>query len=444
MLGALLVAASYTSDGLQKRLGDDADVRVLEARLTDASPLDTLIRLFFLGAPMSWQATAEALPGLDPDRLVAAGVLEAVAEDVKATVRLVPTKDVLVALEPGTAPREGSHLLANLTVRMHFVSALQAAAGTGLHALLAARHTDRAVAIEADPRALVLIRLGALLNGLDNLEAVQGENLEPVAGHSYGLIVADPPRILSPEEDERADTRCRELVKAVAAHLSEGGFADVLVTWVLGPGEDWWAPLEHWVENTGCDAVLLLEREDDPAGYAGTHAEPDAVPRWTSFLRDLAADRVASGAIVLRRRSRGTNWIRHEVLPDTDFGPAGDQLVRTFVNQDLLASLPTDDQLLEEILAVVEPQRIEQIWRHKDEGMELESARARLEWGLGFSVGVDAYTIELLARVDGRRRLRDLFAEIARDSQLEEEVVSRAGLPAVRRLLELGFLARSS
>ena len=442
-LGSLLVAAGYTSEGLKERLGGAEDVRVLEARLTDASPLDTLFRLFFLVAPMSWQAAAEALPGLDPDRLVAAGVLEAVGDDVKATVRLVPEKDVLVAYEPGTSPSEGSHLLASLTVRMHFVSALQAAAGTGVHALLAARHTDRAVAIEADPHALALIRLGALLNGLDNLDAVEGESLEPVAGHSYGLIVADPPRILSPDEDERADTRCRELVKAVAAHLSEGGFADVLVTWVLGPGEDWWAPLEHWVEGTGCDSVLLLEREDDPAGYAGAHAEPDAVARWTSFLRDLAADRIASGAIVLRRRSRGTNWIRHEVLPDTEIGPAGDQLVRTFVNQDLLASLPTDDQLLEEVLAVVEPQRIEQIWKHRDEGMELESARVRLEWGLGFSVGVDAYTIELLARVDGRRRLRVLFAEIARDSQLEEDSVARAGLPAVRRLLELGFLARA-
>ena len=56
----------------------------------------------------------------------------------------------------------------------------------------------------------------------------------------------------------------------------------------------------------------------------------------------------------------------------------------------------------------------------------------------------DAYTIELLARVDGRRRLRDLFTEIARESQLEEDSVARAGLPAVRRLLELGFLARAS
>jgi hypothetical protein len=443
MLGSLLTAAGYTSDGLRDRLGEDTEPAVLESRLTDASPLNTLIRLFYLGTPQSWQETAAALPGLDPDRLITSGVLEAVGDDVRASVRLIPHKDVLVAYEPGAEPPQGSSLLSNMTVRMHFVSALQADAGTGLHALLAARHTDRAVAVEADPHALALIRVGALLNGLENLEAIEGEGLEPVLGHSYGLILANPPRTLSPDDEERADSHCREVVRAVAARLSEGGFAHVLATWILGPGEDWWAPLEEWVSGTGCDAVLLLEAEEDPARYAAVHAQADALPRWIEFFRGLAADRVASGAIILRRRSRGSNWARHEVLPDAQIGPAGDQVVRTFVNQDLLASLPTDDQLLDEVLAVVEPQRIEQIWRHKDEGLELETARVRLEWGFGFVVGIDTYTIELLARVDGRRRLRDLFAEIAGDSKLEEDVVSRAGLPAVRRLLELGFLARA-
>ena len=94
MLGTLLVAAGYTADGLKERLGADTNVRVVEARLTDTSPLNTLIRLFFLGAPLSWQDAAKALPGLDPDRLVAAGVLEPVGEDLKATVRVEPAKDV--------------------------------------------------------------------------------------------------------------------------------------------------------------------------------------------------------------------------------------------------------------------------------------------------------------------------------------------------------------
>jgi Methyltransferase small domain len=449
-LGSLLAAAGYTTDGLKESIGVEefsaraGDVGAQRERLGESSPRATLIRLFFLGDSMSWQEAATALPGLDPDRLEAIHVLAPAGDELRATVRIVPHRDVLVAYESGGEPPGGSAFLSNTTVRMHFVSALQAPAGSGLHALLAARHTDRVVAVDPDPRSVALIRLGALLNGLDNVEALEGAGLEPVTGHSFGLIAANPPRVLSPDADERADSLCRELVQAIAAHLSEGGFAHVLVTWILGVREDWWAPLAQWVEGRGCDALLLLEREDDPVAYAAAHtADEGELSRWTGFLRDLAADRIATGAIVLRRRTRADNWTRHEVLPTNDVGPAGDQIVRAFVNHDLLASLPTDDQLLDEVLAVVEPQRIEQVWRHKDEGLELESARVRLEWGLGFSVGVDSYTIELLARFDGTRRLQDLFAEIARGSHLEEDSVARAGLPAVRRLLELGFLARA-
>ena len=450
-LGTLLAAAGYTAEGLAESLGVEelrtgaAEIPAHLERLTESSPRNTLIKLFFLGVPLSWQDAATALPGLDPDRLAAIHLLEPAGDNFRSTVRLVPYKDVLVAYPTGDGPPPGSGFLANTTVRMHFASTLEPAAGSGLNALLAARHTDRVAAVDADVVSLQLLRFAALLNGLDNIEALAGEGLEPVAGHSFGLIVANPPHVLSPDDDERADSSCRELVQAIAAQLSEGGFAHVLVTWVLGVQEDWWGPPAQWVEARGCDALLLLAREDDPIGYAAAHA-PDAaaLERWTGFLRDLAADRIATGAIVLRRRTRANNWTRHEVLPGTEAGPAGDQIVRAFVNHDLLASLPGDDQLLDEVLAIVEPQRIEQIWRHKDEGLELESARVRLEWGLGFSVGIDTYTIELLARFDGTRRLRDLFAEIARDSRLEEDSVARAGLPAVRRLLELGFLARAS
>ena len=405
------------------------------------------MKLFFLGESVPRDDVAAALPDLELDRLEAIGVLEPAGGSVRALLRLVPHKDVLVPYDVGGEPPAGSSLLANLTVRMHFVSALEASAGSGLHALVAARHTDRVVAIDSDSRALELACFGALLNGLDNLECREGPSLEPVAGHSFGLVVANPRSVISPDDAERGDSLCRELVRGIPAHLSEGGFAHVLVSWILGAGEDWWKPLEEWVEGTGCDAWLLLTGEEDPFTYAAAHAgtaDAEGLDRWTQYLGGLAADRVASGAIVLRRRTRARNWTRHEILPTADVGPAGDQVVRAFVNHDLLNSLPGDDQLLDEVLAVVEPQRIEQTWRHKDEGLELESARARLEWGLGFVVGVDTYTIELLARFDGRRRLRDLFAQIARDSQLEEEMVARAGLPPVRRLLELGFLARAA
>jgi hypothetical protein len=444
-LGARLAEAGYTAAGLEESLGGPAaqPTEVLSRRLAGESPRNTLVRLFYLGEPVSAESAGSALQGLEFERLQEMGVLAATDGDIRAELGLVPHRDILVAYERGAAPREGSELLANMTARMHFASALDVSVGPALHALLAARHTDRVVAIVPDERAAALTGFAARLNGLGNVECRVGERLEPVAGHSFGLVTANPDCLVSPDLEERGDSLCRELVQGIAAHLSEGGFAHILAGWLIGAGEDWWSPLESWVSGVGCDAWLLLEREEDPIAHAGARTKGDDIDRWIAYLRDLAADRLASGALVLRRRSRGSNWVRHEVMPTSRIGPAGDQVVRAFVNHDLLVSTPDQDELLEEVLAIVEPQRIEETWRHQDEGLELESARARLEWGFGFSVGVDRYTIELLARVDGRRRLRELFAEIATDSQLEEDVVARAGLPAVRRLLELGFLARA-
>ena len=265
-------------------------------------------------------------------------MLEPAGGSVRALLRLVPHKDVLVAYDVGGEPPAGSSLLANLTVRMHFVSALEASAGSGLHALVAARHTDRVVAIDSDSRALELPRFGALLNGLDNLECREGPSLEPVAGHSFGLVVANPRSVISPDDAERGDSLCRELVRGIPAHLSEGGFAHVLVSWILGAGEDWWKPLEEWVEGTGCDAWLLLTGEEDPVAYAAAHAgtaDAEGLDRWTQYLGGLAADRVASGAIVLRRRTRARNWTHHEILPTADVGPAA---TRSFVPSSITIS----------------------------------------------------------------------------------------------------------
>ncbi len=109
-LGSLLTAAGYTADGLKEALGveelgtEAAEIPAHVQRLTEASPRNSLIKLFFLGVPLSWQEAARALPGLDPDRLDAVDVLEPAGDELRATVRLVPHKDVLVAYDAGGEP----------------------------------------------------------------------------------------------------------------------------------------------------------------------------------------------------------------------------------------------------------------------------------------------------------------------------------------------------
>ncbi|HSP73152.1 MAG TPA: hypothetical protein VLN26_12330, partial [Gaiellaceae bacterium] len=63
--------------------------------------------------------------------------------------------------------------------------------------------------------------------------------------------------------------------------------------------------------------------------------------------------------------------------------------------------------------------------------------------GLRLSVGLDRYTTLLLPHLDGSRTLSQALADTAARIDLTEEgraMFAPAALPAVRRLLELGFL----
>src|SRR5581483_11200196 len=89
--------------------------------------------------------------------------------------------------------------LAKLTVRRRVGSALDLGTGCGILALLAADHAGRVVATDVNPRAVNMAAFNARLNGLENVEALTGDLLAPVRGRRFGLIVANPPFVISPE-----------------------------------------------------------------------------------------------------------------------------------------------------------------------------------------------------------------------------------------------------
>jgi len=73
-------------------------------------------------------------------------------------------------------------------------------------------------------------------------------------------------------------------------------------------------------------------------------------------------------------------------------------------------------------------------------GFAVEGAWLALDDGLGFRAAVDGVAVELVARVDGRRSLRQVTAEVASSLGVDPDQAEQAALPVVRRMLELGFL----
>ena len=102
----------------------------------------------------------------------------------------------------------------------------------------------------------------------------------------------------------------------------------------------------------------------------------------------------------------------------------GDQhVLRVLATQDFLAGAP---ELLEERLVAAPDALLSLAFHLEGAAGAVDRALLRLDGGLGFEVGVDEPTIELLRGLDGTRRLR--------------EVAGESALPVVRRLLELGFV----
>jgi hypothetical protein len=224
------------------------------------------------------------------------------------------------------------------------------------------------------------------------------------------------------------------------------------VSWVHEPA-DWAAPLRDWVGEDGCDALLLHFGSQDPVSHSANWLRPladagavlyaEALDRWLAHLRDLGIEAIGYGAVLLRRRTGGSNWLREEVLSLDRLESAGEHTLRIFAAQDFLEGLRGEHELLRARFALADSLRLEQTMAGGGGVFAVEGRTLHLGEGFGFSAGVDRYTAALLPYFDGEMELVEVLAHAATGVELDEEERERfvpAALPVVRRLLELGFL----
>src|SRR6266567_4869482 len=311
---------------------------VFERRLAGGTLVETLTRLFLIGSTVEAADLQASLPTVDLVQLERLGIVEPAGGGFRSTVRIVPHGDVVVACDRGyhgdpdrpdvvTGVTSPAILLADLTVRKPARRALDLGTGGGIQDHLLANHCEQVVAVDVNPRALEFARLNAGLNGIENIEVRLGSWFEPVAGERFDIVTANPPYVMSPDSTflyrdsgMKADSLCRQIVRDMPAHLEEGGFGHVLISWALRDGEEWSSPLRSWVSGLGCDAWLLHYLTEDPLTQAGKWNQPliaesletygAALDRWTDYYRREGIDQIAFGAVVLRRRSGADNWVR--------------------------------------------------------------------------------------------------------------------------------------
>jgi SAM-dependent methyltransferase len=433
------------------------DVPVHLRRLShEPTSLATLVELFILGVAVPRARAEQHFEPLGLDLAAELGLVD-VGEDVYARVRLIPHDELLIASDP-SADRQADHVagvhrpsatLAHLTVRTPVRRALDVGTGNGIQALLLAAHAEEVVATDVNERALAFAAFNAALNGIDNIELRAGSFLEPVQGERFDLVVANPPYVVSPENEYvfrdsglGRDHVSEELVRVLPEVLADGAFATVMVSWIDG-GEDPPRPAA-WLAGSGCDAFILHSGTEEALASAAAWNRDAGSPReyrerlnhWADYYRDEEIDALGYGAIVLRRRS-GANWVRALELPAGRLSPAEEHVARLFAAQDFLAGAP---QLLEGRFAFVPGAGLEQRLGQGEASWTVQETVLVATEGLGFRIGLDPNTARIVAALRPDRPLRELLTGVAADIDADADAVLRAGAELLRRLLELGLL----
>lgn len=462
------LTAGYTEQALCERLGLDVVGMVQPAErprivwsTREKTKLDLLIRLFFAGSTLD---PNEAVLAIEPSSLPALaeeGLLTVEGQSVSASLRLYPFGDLLFLSDwmlPGQ-PRSSdivmglgssTRTLAAATIRRPWHRVLDVGTGGGVHAILAASHSDHVVGSDVNRRGLRMARFAATLNGVTNVEFREGSWYEPAQGEKFDLIVSNPPFVISPEHrylyrdgGMRGDLLCRMLLREAPQYLEEGGYCQLLGLWANQPGRDWTSVTREWFSGTGCDAWVLRGKNTAAPVYAESWLRSEATVTdsyddWMAYLERENIESIGLGLITLRRRS-GVNWFRADDAPEEIDSSYRTGFELGFALRDWLEDA-SDGALLGACLRVNPAAELHQHGKRAGASWAIDEAEIRLTRGIRYRAGLDSYMLGFISRCDGNHPIGGLVAQLADVMHRDPSQMVSACLPVVRSLVEKAIL----
>ncbi|NED95728.1 methyltransferase [Phytoactinopolyspora alkaliphila] len=439
-----------------------------QSRLTGASPLGTLTRLWRLQLDVPVDAVKDLLP---MTALVDGGLLRVNGDRARALVDIRPYADdagdwwVAADLTPGMDGRAASvpadHVLglnaasstlAQLTIRRPVARALDLGTGCGVQALHLARHSDVVIGTDVNARALAMASLTARLNGID-VDLRAGSLYEPVSGEWFDLIATNPPFVVSPggsyiyrDSGLAGDEVSRRVVVEGAARLADGGVLQSLGNWMHVRGQDWQDRVGAWVEQTGCDAWVIQREVEDPAEYielwlrdSGETGGAGYERRYRDWLEWFDANDVEGigfGWIALRAAGSTDPTVRVEEWPHAVAQPLGEAMAGWF---DGAAALRVDDDaLLATKLTVADDVALEQIGRPGEADPEHLVLRQRA--GLMRAAQADTAWAGFVGACDGTLPAAAVIDAVASVLELDALELRSTLVPKIRDWVLDGFL----
>ncbi|MGJ3189387.1 DUF7059 domain-containing protein [Paenarthrobacter sp. FR1] len=415
-LAADLRAVSYTVDGVAEHLGEAASEalgrdqlvpallaseRLADSKDTAMRSLAAVVRLWLLAVPQSVIDMDAALPGIRTQGLAELGLVTVDSGVVRAKVDLRPygwdantdgtggaelwvASDLAAHQQPGVLRHDhvlgigrASTTLVQTTFRQHTERALDLGTGCGIQTFHLLHHCEHVTATDISARALAFTRFNLLLNaaelGLDPHDLEKrvslrlGSLLEPVAGEKFGLVVSNPPFVITPRTGGESsseqftyrdgglpgDEIVSSLIQSLAGVLAPGGTAQMLGNWEIASGTAWKDRPTAWLQGSGLDIWFIQREQVGPEQYAETWLQDASQNRegeqykesYAAYLRDFASrnvDGIGFGMVWLRRPESGHSAVinRFEEITYPIEQPIGPHLGAAVERADWLAAHP--------------------------------------------------------------------------------------------------------
>jgi methylase of polypeptide subunit release factors len=394
------------------------------------------------------------------------GLVRRDGDHVEALMRIQPDEDFMLVSD---WPADGEHemapdhvlgynptaaLLDNITIRDEIGSALDLGTGCGAQGILMAGHASNVVATDLNARAVNIAAFNALLNSV-NLECLQGDLFEPVAGRTFDLITSNPPFVISPQSDFLfrdselgGEGISRRIISGASKHLNENGFCQLLCNWAHFNDTNWEEGLRAAFDGSGCDVwVLKVNEIDAPLYAAGWIRQQESSPQgfqeelrtWLDYYEREGISAISWTFVTMRKRSGADNWFALSELELPMDDRCGNHVKRCFQGYDAIAR-HTPAELLELCPRVSSDSRLEQSFAPDDEGWSPDASRLVTAKGLPIEGGVDVHVANMLVRCDGKTPLAEIFHRTAEDANVEYEAMLPECLKIAQRLFEGGHL----
>ena len=287
-LVAGLRAADYTESGCARRLGVDPLLGI-QFHHAPAGRYGTLVRSAVgpeLPHALRWSSSddpldlliglllaGESIPpsALDPillEALVATSLVSIDQDAATSALDLFPIRGLYLAtdrpgLQPGINPVSAlypeSYILAAAVDRgRRTPRTLDLCTGCGVHALLAATHSDSVLGIDINPGALAFARFNHALNGLlPTVSFAEGDLYAPCPPDTpYDLILSNPPYVPSIQYPSSSnwfsggptgDDLLSRILAGLDHHLSAHGAAHLYTMFVHHPDTPYRDKIATWL-----------------------------------------------------------------------------------------------------------------------------------------------------------------------------------------------------